>query len=126
MTEIKINSENCGQVQIADDVIAIIAGTAALECKGVISTGSLISNDFVGMIGKRNFSKGVKVAVNEEVSLEITLNVKFGYKVHEIAEEVQKRVKNAVETMTGLAVADIDIIVASVVFVKDKNMDIEK
>ena len=126
MTEIKINNEDNGQVQIADDVIAIIAGTAALESKGVVSTGSYKSSDLVGMIGKRSFSRGVKVAVDEEVSLEVTLNVRFGYKVHEIAEEVQKRVKNAVETMTGLTVADVDIIVASVVFEKEKHMDIEK
>ncbi|MDR2939111.1 MAG: Asp23/Gls24 family envelope stress response protein [Clostridiales bacterium] len=122
MTEIKTNSDLIGQVQIADEVIAIIAGTAALEVEGVVATGGNMSNEFAGIIGKKNFSKGVRVnVVDGDVSVVIGLSVKFGFKVQEIAYEVQRRVKNAIETMTGLNVLDVDVSVLAVNFDKDKN-----
>ncbi len=122
VTEIKTNSDVIGQVQIADEVIAIIAGTAAMEVDGVAATGGNMTNDLAGIIGKRNFSKGVRVnIIDGDVSVEIGISVKFGYKVQEIAYEVQKKVKNAIETMTALNVLDVDVSVLAVNFEKDKN-----
>lgn len=127
MTELKTNTDSIGQIQIADEVIAIIAGTAAMEINGVVTTSSNFTGDLAGMLGKKNFSKGVKVEVVEnEVSIDISILVKFGYKIQEVASEVQKKVKTAIETMTGLEAVEINIIVTGVNLEKEKQKDKDK
>ena len=122
MSEIK-NSGAAGQIQIADDVIAMIAGTATLEIDGVAGmTGNI--TDIVEIIGKKNLGKGVKVEVAENtISLDIHIMVKFGYKIHDVSTQVQERVKNAVESMTGLSVSEVNIFVSGVQLEKDKSKE---
>ena len=70
--------DKLGEVQIADEVVAIIAGLAATEVEGVDSMAGNITNELVGKLGMKNLSKGVKVDVTEEhVSVDISLNVKI-------------------------------------------------
>ena len=110
--------EKLGEVQIADEVVAIIAGLAATEVEGVDSMAGNITNELVGKLGMKNLSKGVKVDVTEDhVSVDISLNIKYGYKIPEVSEKVQERVKNAIENMTGLMVLDVNVKIAGV------NMD---
>ena len=104
-----------GEVQIADEVVAIIAGLAATEVDGVDSMAGNITNELVGKLGMKNLSKGVKVAVTEEtVSVELSLNMKYGYSIPEVGEKVQDRVKSAIENMTGLSVLEVNIKIAGV------------
>jgi len=105
-----------GQVQIADEVIAVIAGTAALEADGVVGlAGNFTDGLAAEVLGKKNFSKGVKIEVCEsEVSVELNVAVRFGCKVHEVSAEVQRRVKNAVENMTGLNVTEVNLNVTGI------------
>ena len=104
-----------GEVQIADEVVAIIAGLAATEVDGVDSMAGNITNELVGKLGMKNLSKGVKVAVTEEtVSVELSLNMKYGYSIPEVGEKVQDRVKSAIENMTGLSVLEVNIKLAGV------------
>ena len=71
--------EKLGEVQIADEVVAIIAGLAATEVEGVDSMAGNITNELVGKLGMKNLSKGVKVDVTEDhVSVDISLNIKYG------------------------------------------------
>ena len=82
--------DKLGEVQIADEVVAIIAGLAATEVEGVDSMAGNITNELVGKLGMKNLSKGVKVDVTEEhVSVDISLNVKYGYKIPDVCEKVQ-------------------------------------
>ncbi|MBO8434766.1 MAG: Asp23/Gls24 family envelope stress response protein [Tyzzerella sp.] len=107
MTE---NNTSIGQIQIADEVIAIIAGTASLEVEGVYSASGSATDSFVEFFGKKNQSKGVRVTADSgEVSIEVDIVVEFGYKVQEVALAVQKKVKSAVETMTGLEVMLVNV-----------------
>ena len=107
--------ERIGEVQIADEVVAIIAGLAATEVEGVDSMAGNITNELVGKLGMKNLSKGVKVDVTEEhVSVDLSLNLKYGYNIPEVGERVQDRVKTAIENMTGLSVLDVNIKIASV------------
>ena len=107
--------EKIGEVQIADEVVAIIAGLAATEVEGVDSMAGNINNELVGKLGMRNLSKGVKVDVTEEhVSVDLSLNLKYGYNIPEVCEKVQERVKTAIENMTGLSVLDVNIKIAGV------------
>ena len=71
--------DKIGEVQIADEVVAIIAGLAATEVEGVDSMAGNITNELVGKLGMKNLSKGVKVEVTEEhVSVNMALNLKYG------------------------------------------------
>ena len=100
---------------IAHEVFAIIPGLAATEVDGVDSMAGNITNELVGKLGMKNLSKGVKVAVTEEtVSVELSLNMKYGYSIPEVGEKVQDRVKSAIENMTGLSVLEVNIKIAGV------------
>ena len=104
-----------GEVRIADEVVAIIAGLAATEVDGVDSMAGNITNELVGKLGMKNLSKGVKVDVTEEhVSVDLSLNIKYGYNIPDVRERVQDRVKSAIENMTGLTVLDVNIRIAGV------------
>lgn len=107
--------EMMGEVRIADEVVAIIAGLAATEVDGVDSMAGNITNELVGKLGMKNLSKGVKVDVTEEhVSADLSLNIKYGYNIPDVSERVQDRVKSAIENMTGLTVLDVNIRIAGV------------
>lgn len=104
-----------GEVQIADEVVAIIAGLAATEVEGVATMAGNITNELVGKLGMKNLSKGVKVVlIDNVVTVDLALNLKFGYNIPSTTEKVQERVKAAIENMTGLEVADVNVRVAGV------------
>ena len=104
------DKDKIGEVQIADEVVAIIAGLAATEVEGVDSMAEL-----VGKLGMKNLSKGVKVDISEDqVSVDLSLNMKYGYSIPAVSEKVQEKVKTAIENMTGLSVMDVNIKIAGV------------
>ena len=105
-------------LRIADEVVAIIAGLAATEVEGVDSMAGNITNELVGKLGMKNLSKGVKVDVTEEhVSVDLSLNIRYGYNIPSVSEQVQEKVSTAIENMTGLTVLDVNVKIAGV------NMD---
>ena len=109
------NDASLGEVKIADEVVAIIAALAATEVDGVASMAGNITNEVIGKLGIKNLSKGVKVDVLEGVvTVSLALNLKYDYSIMEVTKKVQENVKNAVENMTGLEVADVNIKVAGV------------
>lgn len=115
------NENAFGRVQIADEVIAIIAGTAALEIDGVDAAAGNVADTVVEFFGRKNQSRGVKIGIeNGEVSVEIDIAVKYGAKVQDVAVEVQGRVKNAVETMTGLKVVLVNVNITGLTTEKPK------
>ena len=109
------NDASKGEIKIADEVVAIIAALAATEVEGVASMAGNISNELIGKLGMKNLSKGVKVDVLEGiVTVSLALNLKYNYSIVEVSARVQEKVKNAIENMTGLEVADVNIKVAGV------------
>ncbi len=113
--------DKIGEVQIADDVVAIIAGLAATEVDGVDSMAGNITNELVAKLGMKNLSKGVKVELTEEhVSVDLSLNIKYGYSIPSVSEKVQEKVQNAIENMTGLSVLDVNIRIAGVALEENK------
>ena len=112
---VKIKEDILGEVHVADEVVAIIAGLAATEVEGVASMAGNITNELVSKLGMKNLSKGVKVEVAEKtVSVEVALNISYGYSIPEVSEKVQEKVKSAIETMTGLSVAIVNVRIATV------------
>ena len=109
------NDASKGEIKIADEVVAIIAALAATEVEGVASMAGNITNELIGKLGMKNLSKGVKVDVLEGiVTVSLALNLKYNYSIVEVSARVQEKVRNAIENMTGLEVADVNIKVAGV------------
>ena len=107
--------ENLGEVKISDEVVAIIAGLAAMEVDGVASMSGNATRELISKLGMKSLSKGVKVDVLEGiVTVSLKLNLKYGYNVMDICQKVQEKVKAAIENMTGLTVADVNIRIAGV------------
>ena len=104
---------NIGEVRVADEVVAIIAGLAATEVEGVESMAG--NNELVAKLGMKNLSKGVKVTVEDKtVTVDLALNIRFGYEIPKVSKKVQEKVKSAIETMTGLDVVAVNIKIAGV------------
>ena len=109
------NDANIGEVKIADEVVAIIAGLAAMEVEGVASMAGNATRELIRKLGMKSLSKGVKVDVLDGiVTVSLTLNLLYGYGVKDISVKVQEKVKSSIENMTGLEVADVNIRVAGV------------
>ena len=111
----KIKSDSVGDVRIADEVVAIIAGLAATEVEGVSSMAGNITNEIVSRLGMKNLSKGIVVEVlDEEVKVDVAINIAYGFSIPKVSSKVQDKVKNAIENMTGLNVAVVNVRIASV------------
>lgn len=109
------NDANIGEVKIADEVVAIIAGLAAMEVEGVASMAGNATRELISKLGMKSLSKGVRVDVLDGiVTVSLTLNLLYGYGVKDISVKVQEKVKSSIENMTGLEVADVNIRVAGV------------
>ncbi len=109
-----IKEDNLGEVNIADEVVTIIAGLAATEIDGVSSMAGNITNELVSRLGRKNLAKGVKVdVVDGSVTVDVALNA-YGYAIPDISAKVQEKVKTAIETMTGLEVNAVNVRIASV------------
>ena len=112
---------SAGRVQIANEVLAKIAATAALENSGVFAMAAGATGGLVRRGGPKPSVKGVRVSVSgQNVSLELNIVVQLGNKIIEVCEDVQARVKTAVETMTGLNVSSVNIMVSGVSAEKEK------
>ena len=112
---LKIKEDKIGEIRVADDVVSIIAGLAATEVEGVGSMAGNITNEIVAKTGIKNLSKGVHVDVMDGiVTVDLDLNIKYGYAIPEVSGNVQERVRTAIETMTGLTVGTINVRIASV------------
>lgn len=99
-----------GNVNISDDVIGIITSIAAAEIEGVNGLSGGFAEDIAEMFGVKNLKKGVKVDVEDDiVVVDLNIIVDFGIKIPDVAWQVQESVKNAIETMTGLACKEVNI-----------------
>ena len=107
--------DNLGDIIIVDEVIAVITGLAAMEVEGVASMAGDATRELISKLGIKSLSKGVKVDVfGDVVTVEAALNLKYGYNIKSVSAKVQEKVKVAIENMTGLTVADINIRVAGI------------
>ena len=110
-----IKSNQLGEVKIADEVVAIIAGLATTEVDGVSSMAGNITNEIVSRLGMKNLSKGIMVEVlDDEVKVDVAINIDYGYRIPEVSSKVQERIKTTIENMTGLTVAVVNVRIASV------------
>lgn len=113
---ILISSEkNFGTVQIADDVVSMIAALAATEVEGVNSIAGNITHEVISKAGVKSLNRGIRVEVTgQKVRVDLAVNLDYGYSIPVTCQQVQSKVKNAVETMTGLGCSDVNIRISGI------------
>ena len=117
-----IKTGEIGEVKIADDVVVIIAGLAAADVRGVASLAGNATREVIGKLGIKGIGKGIRLTVEEgEVHVWLKVNVRYGFSIPETSEKIQDRVATAIETMTGLNVAEVNVRVNSVVMDKTQT-----
>lgn len=110
-----------GAVQIADDVVAMIASLATTEVEGVSAMSGNITNELMSKVGMKNLTKGVKVEVKDgKVRVDLAVTMDYGYNIPATCQRVQTKVKAAIENMTGLTCTDVNLRIAGVSMKKDK------
>jgi uncharacterized alkaline shock family protein YloU len=115
------DDENVGAVQIADDVVAMIASLAATEVNGVNSMAGNITNELMSKVGVKKLTKGVRVNVEENnVNVDLAVTMDYGYNIPATCQQVQNKVKSAIENMTGLNCIGVNIRIVGVSMKKDK------
>ncbi len=111
-----------GTIRIADEVVSIIAGLAATEIDGIAGMSGGLVGGIAEMLGRKNFSKGVKVEVGErEAAIDLYIIVKYGVRIPDVALAAQENIKQAIETMTGLSVVEVNVHVQGVSFPDDEE-----
>lgn len=119
------NNIEIGNVKISEEVVAIIAGVAAMDVPGVAGMSGGIAGGIAEILGRKNLSKGVKVEVGEkEAAIDLYIIVEYGCRIPDVSWDIQEKVKNAVETMTGLDVIEINIHVQGVNIEKESKREI--
>lgn len=117
-------SDEMGSVKMTDEVVAIIAGIAAIDVPGVSSMSGGIAGGIAEALGRKNLAKGVKVEVGEkEAAIDLFIIVEYGCRIPEIAWSIQEKVKESVETMTGLNVIEVNIHVQGVNLEKEHKKE---
>ena len=120
--ELMKNESGLGAIKIADEVVSIIAGLAATEIEGIAGMSGGVVGGIAEMLGRKNFSKGVKVEVGErEAAVDLFIIVKYGARIPDVALSAQENIKKAIETMTGLSVVEVNVHVQGVHFPEDEE-----
>lgn len=115
------DESNVGEVQIADDVVAMIASLAATEITGVYPAAGNITNELMSKVGMKKLTKGVRVDLQESgVTVDLAITMDYGYNIPATCQQVQGKVKTAIENMTGLTCNNVNIRIAGVNMKKDK------
>ena len=104
-----------GEVMIADDVIATIAGLAATEVEGVSAMQGNATNELVGKLGMKNLTKGVRIKVTEAgVAADLSVQMRYGYSIPKTCKAIQEKVNAAIENMVGLTVTVVNVHIVGV------------
>ena len=119
-----VSRRNLGKVGIREDVLAVMAGIAAVEVDGVASINRNATRQLIAKLGMKSLAGGVKV-IEQEGSLivNLNLNLEYGAVAAEVSQNVQDKVKNNLENMTGLSVETVNVAIAGVELAdrKDKS-----
>lgn len=108
------------KIRISEDVIATIAGIAASETENLASMSGGIVDGIAGILGRKSMGKGIKVEVKDnQVTIDLSILMQYGCKIHEVARDMQNRVRDAVESMTGMQVTAVSINVLGVTVDKE-------
>ncbi|SFE13868.1 Uncharacterized conserved protein YloU, alkaline shock protein (Asp23) family [Paenibacillus algorifonticola] len=110
-----------GIIRISDDVVATIAGLAALETPGIAAMSGGISEGLAKRLSGKNVQKGVSVEVGQlEAAIDLRIIVHYGIPIQEVCRQLQLNVRESVSNMTGLQVVEVNVKVEGVVFKEEE------
>lgn len=113
---IQLNTEN-GKIYVTEDVVAIIAGSAALDCYGLVGMASRkqLKDGISELLGRENFTRGVEIRkVDDTVQIDLYIIVSYGTKISEVAHNIQSKVKYVLNDVVGLHVDVVNVFVQGV------------
>jgi uncharacterized alkaline shock family protein YloU len=114
-----------GVIRISDDVVATIAGLAALETPGIAAMSGGISEGLAKRLSGKNVQKGVTVEVGQlEAAIDLRIIVHYGIPIQEVCRQLQLNVREAVSNMTGLQVVEVNVKVEGVVFKEEEPEEV--
>ncbi|MGG4000370.1 Asp23/Gls24 family envelope stress response protein [Anoxybacillus kestanbolensis] len=125
MSEHVLEMENghngLGKVEIAPEVIEVIAGIAASEIEGVAQMRGNFAAGVVERLGKKNHGKGVRVDLTDRgIIIDIYCVMNFGVSIPTVSQKIQENVRQALLTMTGLETAEVNVHIVGVQFESSK------
>ncbi|WP_210365875.1 Asp23/Gls24 family envelope stress response protein [Bacillus sp. REN3] len=128
LLEMSYDENGLGKVEIAPEVIEVIAGIAASEVEGVTQMRGSFAAGVVERLGKKNHGKGVKVELAEEgIKVDVYCVMKFGVSIPSVAQEIQDNIRQALMNMTALEAKEVNIHVVGIQFENQKpEMEVEQ
>ena len=113
-------SDELGSIHISEEVLAVIAAAAVLEVEGIGGLAANLGTDLSELLCKKNLSRGIHIQVEDEnVTVDLSILVKYGYTIPDVARAVQEAVAGSIEATSGLTVAAVNVNVGGVVFEKE-------
>ncbi|MDD6160046.1 MAG: Asp23/Gls24 family envelope stress response protein [Oscillospiraceae bacterium] len=111
--------EELGNIQVSEEVLAAITGAAALEVEGVAGLSLSAGSDMTSAVNRKTLSKSVRLSMEDgRVDVTVSVLVKYGHVVPDVAKEVQEVVKSAMENTSGLKVSAVNVVVTGIAFPK--------
>ena len=106
-----------GSVQISEDVIAAIVSHAACEVEGVVGINTKPGADIAELIGKKNWGRGLKIAISENnsITIDCNLTVNYGCNVVEVAKSAQTAITSALESISGVQIDAVNVNICGIV-----------
>ncbi len=103
-----------GKIEIAPEVLEIIAGMAASHVEGVSGMKGGVVGDINQLLGRKNLRQGIQVALTEQTAIQVSIIIEYGYHIPKVGQEVQEQVKAAIESMTGISVDQVIVLVEGI------------
>jgi uncharacterized alkaline shock family protein YloU len=112
--------ETLGKVELAPEVLEVIAGIATTEVDGVAGTRGNFATGVVEKLGKKIHGKGIKTEMTEDgLFVDVYCFVKYGYSVPKVAKEIQTQIRQAVLNMTSLETKEVNVHITGIHFEKE-------
>jgi uncharacterized alkaline shock family protein YloU len=112
-----------GNITVTEDVIATIAGLAAMDCYGLVGMASRrqVKDSLSELLGRDNPGRGVEVRIdNDEIEVDLYIIVSYGTNIYEIAQNVRDKVRYVLNETIGISVDRVNIFVQGVRVAEDR------
>ena len=117
-----VGKEEIGKIEVAPEVIEVIAGIAAKEVEGIASTRGNFASGVVERFGKKVHSKGIKASMTNDglIAVDVYCSVKYGFSVPKVAKEVQSSIRQAILNMTSIETNEVNVHITGIQFEKEE------
>lgn len=117
--------DELGQIEVAPEVIEVIAGIATTEVEGVAATRGNFASGVVERFGKKVHSKGIKSAMSDDgqIVIDVFCSVKYGYAIPKVAKDIQSAIRQAILTMTSIETSEVNVHITAIHFESTKDSE---